>query len=160
MFWLSSRLQVMVGGGVPSALHIRVALWFSRTLTVDGVPVDSNLPCVDVQTVVQCPTLPPAVQGLKATKKVQDVNLAWSTTPQAASYNGYRVLSDTAMTNRALIPQANATGAAGNPNIQAIASCTGVPGLACADGNAVAAAQTLLYYQQVAVCANGAEGPN
>jgi hypothetical protein len=36
MFWLSSLLQVMVGWGVPSALQMRVALWFSRTLTVDG----------------------------------------------------------------------------------------------------------------------------
>ncbi len=36
MFWLSSRLHVIVGCGVPSALQIRVALWFSRTLTVDG----------------------------------------------------------------------------------------------------------------------------
>ena len=25
-----------MGGGVPSALQIRVALWFSRTLTVEG----------------------------------------------------------------------------------------------------------------------------
>ena len=36
MFWLSSRRQVMVGCGVPSALQISVALWFSRTLTVEG----------------------------------------------------------------------------------------------------------------------------
>ena len=115
--------------------------------------------CGDVCT-GGCAGTPGRVGPLLGVKRSADVELRWPPAADAMTYNGYRVLSDASAANKRLIASANAVGAAAEPAIEAVSTCTAVPVLTCADPGAVPAPPVLLFYQLVASCDGTTEGPN